>query len=475
MSSAPQKPECALSVPERRFHARRRVQSLAYVNVGTSRGVVFDISEGGLGVHAAAPEIEAHSSTVAFHLPGSQDTVEIRGQIAWLSESKKEAGIRFLDPPETVRSRVQEWTSLINPAEAGLHLYVGESAAMSVYELNPLDDPRWETFVHNHARASVFHSTNWLRALQIAYGYDPAVVTTNPRQAALTNGLVFCRVESWLTGRRMVSLPFSDHCEPLGNNSGELDDLLFSMRHDVDTGSWKYIEIRPPFYQPCSLTGFGKSLTYCLHRLNLSGRSAQELFHNFHKSCVQRKIRRAERERLKYEEGTSEVLLQQFYKLLVVTRRRLLLPPQPQSWFRALIASFGEDLKIRVVSKDDRPVASILTISHKKTMVYKYGCSDARFNRLGGMALLLWNTIQEAKDKGLEEFEMGRSDSSTPGLISFKEHWGAVGTQLNYWRYPSQPVGTANAWQQSILRRLVPATPNSVLRMIGMLLYRHIG
>ena len=475
MSSAPQKPECALSVPERRFHARRRVQLLAYVNVGTSRGVVSDISEGGLGVQKAAPEIEAHSSTVAFHLPGSQDTVEIRGQIAWLSESKKEAGIRFLDPPETVRSRVQEWISLINPAEAGLHLYVGESAAMSVYELNPLDDPRWETFVRNHARASVFHSTNWLRALQIAYGYDPAVVTTCPRQAALTNGLVFCRVESWLTGRRMVSLPFSDHCEPLGNNSGELDDLLFSMRHDVDTGSWKYIEIRPPFYQPGSLTGFGKSLTYCLHRLNLSGRSAPELFHNFHKSCVQRKIRRAERERLKYEEGTSEVLLQQFYKLLVITRRRLLLPPQPQSWFRALIASFGEDLKIRVVCKDDRPVASILTISHKKTMVYKYGCSDARFNRLGGMALLLWNTIQEAKDKGLEEFEMGRSDSSTPGLISFKEHWGAVGTQLNYWRYPSQPVGTANAWQQSILRRLVPATPNSVLRTIGMLLYRHIG
>jgi lipid II:glycine glycyltransferase (peptidoglycan interpeptide bridge formation enzyme) len=178
---------------------------------------------------------------------------------------------------------------------------------------------------------------------------------------------------------------------------------------------------------------------------------------------------------LKYEEGTSEILLEQFYKLLVITRRRLLLPPQPQSWFRALIASFGEDLKIRVASKDDLPVASILTISHKKTMVYKYGCSDARFNKLGGMALLFWNTIQDAKDKGLDEFEMGRSDISTPGLISFKERWGAVGTPLNYRRYPSQPVGTANAWQESILRRLVPAAPSSVLRTIGMLVYRHIG
>jgi hypothetical protein len=110
MPGALQKPE-SLGVPERRFHARRRVQSLAYVNVGASRCVVSDISGGGLGVHAAASEIEAHISTVAFHLPGSQDWLEIRGQIAWVSESKREAGIRFLDLPEDARGRIQEWIS----------------------------------------------------------------------------------------------------------------------------------------------------------------------------------------------------------------------------------------------------------------------------------------------------------------------------------------------------------------------------
>jgi len=363
---------------------------------------------------------------------------------------------------------------MTSSAAPGIDLCVGVSAATTVYELNPLNDPRWEAFVRSHPRASVFHSTNWLKALQNAYGYDLAVVTTCPREAALTNGLVFCRVKSWLTGRRMVSLPFSDHCEPLANNSGESDGLLLSMRHHVDGGEWKYIEIRPPFYRPGSQTGFGKSLTYCLHRLNLS-RSKQELFHNFHKSCVQRKIRRAERERLQYEEGTSEILFQKFYRLLVITRRRLFLPPQPQYWFRALIASFGKDLKIRVVSKDDLPVASILTISHKMSMVYKYGCSDARFNSLGGMALLLWNTIQEAKDKGLSELEMGRSDGSNPGLISFKEHWGAVGTPLNYWRYSNRTGGAGPMWQKSLLRRLTPATPNAVLQTVGRVLYRHVG
>ncbi len=344
----------------------------------------------------------------------------------------------------------------------------------TVYRINPLQDPRWELFVRNHSQSSVFHSTQWLSALQSAYGYEPFVITTCPQQVALTNGIVFCRVESWLTGRRFVSLPFSDHCEPLANSSVELDEMLVSMRSEVDRDKWKYMEVRPTSYQPGSTTGMDKLFTYRLHRLNLNG-SIETLLHNFHKSCVQRKIRRAERERLKYEEGTSESLLQQFYKLLAVTRQRLLLPPQPQLWFRTLIALFGNDLKIRVVTKDDVPIASILTISHRKSVIYKYGCSDARFNNLGGMALLMWNTIQDAKARGFEELELGRSENGNIGLISYKEHWGAIGTELNYWRYPNIAVASEGGWQHSIMRRLVPVTPAVVLSAAGRLLYRHIG
>lgn len=363
---------------------------------------------------------------------------------------------------------------MINQTCAALQLCTGGSAAPAVYELNPLDDPRWETFVRSHPRASVFHCTNWLRALRNAYGYDPVAVTTCSPREALSNGLVLCHIRSWLTGPRLVSLPFSDHCEPLVNNSAEFDSLLSNIKQNVDRGGWKYVELRPTISRPSDLSGFGEGPTYYLHRLGLN-KSTRELFDDFHKSCVQRKIRRAEREGLKYEEGTSAILLNKFYKLLTITRRRLFLPPQPLSWFRALIDSFGKDLQIRVVSKDDLPIASILTISHGRTIVYKYGCSDARFNRFGGMALLFWNTIQEAKDKGLSELEMGRSDDNNLGLMSFKEHWGAVGAQLKYWRYPHRIGGTAHVWQRSVLRRLVPAMPNSALQTVGRVLYKHIG
>jgi hypothetical protein len=354
-----------------------------------------------------------------------------------------------------------------------LSVKVGSSAA-SVYEIDPLCDSRWGALVNDHPHGSVFHSTNWLRALQIAHGYDPIVVTTCSPETALTNGLVFCRVKSWLTGRRLVSLPFSDHCEPLAINSAQLDDLLLHSWQQVDAGKWKYLEVRPTSFQPGERTGLHKSLTYRIHSLDL-GRSKQELFENFHKSCVQSKIRRAERERLHYEEGSSEDLLKKFYTLLVGTRRRQYLPPQPLSWFRALVDTFGGNLKIRLASKDDLPIASILTLSHKKSMVYKYGCSDVRFNKLGGTALLFWKTIQEAKDRGFEELEMGRSDTDNLGLISFKEHWGAVGKPLSYWTYPNRAPKTPSIWEKAFLRQLVPVTPDPVLRMVGNCLYRHIG
>jgi Acetyltransferase (GNAT) domain len=360
-------------------------------------------------------------------------------------------------------------------SEVVSHSLEMDHSAPAVYEIDPLSDPRWPILVENHARSSVFHSTNWLTALHTVYDYKPVVVTTCPPGATLTNGLVFCHIKSWLTGRRFVSLPFSDHCEPLVDSPDDLDAMLLHMQRDLDEGKWQYSEIRPISQRPGGHVGFKKALTYQFHRLDLR-RSAQELFHGFHKDCVQRKIRRAEREALKYEEGNTEALLYTFYRLLVTTRRRQYLPPHPLAWFRGLIATFGDNLKIRVASKDDVPVASILTLSNKRCMVYKYGGSIAPLNKMGGMALLFWKTIQEAKDKALEELDMGRSGADNPGLIAFKEHWGATGTPLTYWRYPPpSPFVQRPAWQNGLARRLVQAAPDLALEAVGTLLYRHIG
>ena len=158
-----------------------------------------------------------------------------------------------------------------------------------------------------------------------------------------------------------------------------------------------------------------------------------------------------------------------------MTRRRQRLPPQPLNWFRGLIAAFGANLKIRLASKDDVPVASILTLSHRKSMVYKYGCSDSALNNLGGTPLLFWRTIQQAKERGLEELDLGRSDMDNFGLVTFKRHLGAAGRLIKYWTYPKSSAGLPSIWKETVAQRVVSLVPNVALEMVGKLMYRHIG
>ena len=350
----------------------------------------------------------------------------------------------------------------------------GSLTANEVFELDPLTDSRWSALVATHPRASVFHTCAWLRALKQTYGYRPLVLTTCQPNTPLTEGIVFCEVRSWLTGRRLISLPFSDHCEPLFDDPRALDAVLAHAQRMVEQADYKRMEIRPHSAADDTLPSLQPTGRAVLHRLDLSA-PADELFRSFHKDCIQRKIRRAERENLVYEEGRSEEQLKDFYRLMVMTRQRHGLPPQPLQWFRTLIATCGPSLKIRIARKDGAAVASILTLSHRQTLVYKYGCSDSSANKFGGTPMLFWKAIQEAKADGQDLLDMGRSDLEDPGLSVFKEHWGSVPTPLTYWRYPGQDSRSRAAWQRNWTNRLISASPHRLLQLAGYVLYRHMG
>lgn len=349
----------------------------------------------------------------------------------------------------------------------------------AVYQINPLQDPRWRSFLQRHPRASLFHSEVWLEALRRTYGYQPVVFTTSAPEEELQNGLLFCQVNSWLTGKRLVSVPFSDHCEPLVRGPGDLDSLLRRLDAEVISRKIRYAEIRPTHPLDVEISHVSSS-AYCSHQLNLRP-ELTSLFKNLHKDSVQRKILRAEREKLSYQDGQSLALFGSFWDLYLLTRRRHQAPPQPKQWFRNLIDSFGQALKIRVAAKNGQPVAAILTIQFKDTLVYKYGCSDTRFNNLGGTQFLFWRSIQEAKENGLRWFDLGRSDYSNPGLITFKDRWGAERSELEYSRLMDPALlkegykdGSKSAPSRAVLR-VVSYLPNRLFAAAGELLYKHIA
>jgi CelD/BcsL family acetyltransferase involved in cellulose biosynthesis len=337
---------------------------------------------------------------------------------------------------------------------------------------------RWSEFVERHSRSSIFHTVGWLEALRRTYGYEPIVLTTSPAGRELQNGLVLCQVNSWWTGRRLVSVPFADHCEPLVNDAEELNVLLSAVAERLVRDQLLYVELRPvsafaPVVDQCQ-----SAYEYYLHQIDLTP-SLGKLFLNCHKNSTQRKIRRAEREGLSYEEGRSKIHLDIFYQLQLLTRRRHRVPPQPRKWFENLIHCFGESLKIRVAFKGQQPIASILTIQHKDTLFYKYGCSVADFHELGGMHLLLWRSIEESKQQGLRLIDLGRSDCDNVGLATFKDRWGSTRSTLRYFRLSVGDKGrflpAGRDWKERAAKSVLSRLPDRIVTSVGEMIYKHIG
>lgn len=348
---------------------------------------------------------------------------------------------------------------------------------MAVYELNPLEDRRWQEFIDRHPYASIFHSGKWLAALSQTYGYRPVVLTTTPAGQALENGVPFCRVESWLTGRRLVSLPFSDHCTPLVDRSDSLAEILNHVAELIKHNCFEFAEIRPRgLHEQGAVQGWQPASAFYLHRLALES-PPEALWERMHKSCIQRKIARAERERLTYESGNDDVLLDKFYRLMVGTRRRHLLVPQPVRWFGNLKAALGSDLVIRIASQCGVPVAGMLVLRFKDRMYYKYGCLDRQGRASGAMPFLFWKLIQEARESGVKELDMGRAGNDEEGLAQFKDRLGTRRETLLYKRCWAtvDEHDYQTAWMIRAARRLVPYLPNSVLVATGNIAYRHLG
>jgi len=321
----------------------------------------------------------------------------------------------------------------------------------------------------------VFHRREWLAALNNTYGYEPILLTTTPPFRPLKNGVVFCKISSWLTGTRLVSLPFSDHCQPLVDNEHELQECLDWIQKERRSLGWKYVELRPLSALKGGSQNLYPSGSYQYHELDITPHIGQ-IFKTFHKDSIQRRIQRAERAGLSCETGRSTELLDDFYRLVLMTRRRHRLLPQPRTWFKNLVERMGKACEIRVARNNGVPIAALLTLRHRLVITYKYGCSNERFHHLGGMPFLFWRLIEDSKAQGADKIDFGRSDLDQRTLSAFKDKLGTTSRFLTYYRCPRNDNKQINGLLKfEALRRFCAALPDSISSTAGSLLYRHMG
>lgn len=107
----------ALMKRERRRSFRVTIQLPVQIRVqnGTEmEGILLDLSEEGLDLLAAQALYPSAMITVQFSLPGGNNAIEVRGEVAWANPNG-ESGVRFVDLTEGLRSTLKAWVAANAP------------------------------------------------------------------------------------------------------------------------------------------------------------------------------------------------------------------------------------------------------------------------------------------------------------------------------------------------------------------------
>ena len=344
---------------------------------------------------------------------------------------------------------------------------------MAIDIVNPIEWPGWDQLILAHPNYSFFHSSAWAKVLSEAYGYKPLYFTVFDGDA-LSACVPVMEVKSFVTGRRGVSLPFTDACEPLVHDPNQFEVLLNEAKAYGKQAGWKYLELRGGRE---FLPGVDASSTYFGHTLDLTpGVSA--LFAALRDS-TRRNVRKAQSEGVEALSSGSAESVRQFCRLNTLTRKEHGLPPQPLGFFNKVYEHvIAKGLGTVVVALyRDVAVAAAIYLHIGEKAVYKYGASDRTYQDLRTNNLVMWEAMRQYAAQGFKSLCFGRTDLDHAGLRQFKAGWGVEEYPIAYYRHDvrqnsfitGQP--RTNGFSSAIFGKM----PIPVLNFIGSVAYRHMG
>ena len=337
-------------------------------------------------------------------------------------------------------------------------------------------DPRkhkdWNALLATHQNASIFHTANWAQVLSQTYGYTPRYLCRVENDQIRTL-LPLMAVHSRLTGRRLVSLPFTDHVPILAEKRKDFKALFAEAVSLGKAGNYKYIELRSEGQFLKDQRVFAKFLN---HRIDL-GTDETILYKSF-RSNTRRNIRKAENNGIKVEFSNSMEALKQFYRLNCLARKDHGLPPQPFKFFQQLNDHLLSKSLGLIVSGNykGRTVSANLYLIYNGIAVYKYGANDRAFFRFCPSYLVMWEAIRYFLTQGMKTLDFGRTDIDDHGLRQFKRGWGTQESTNNYYRYDLNSDRFISA--RKGMKTSYPVfkyMPLPLLQILGKILYRHVG
>ncbi len=260
-----------------------------------------------------------------------------------------------------------------------------------------------------------------------AFGVKPVWLTLEDADGSLRGGLPLGLVTSKFFGRRLAAYPCAQYCEPLTFSESETVELLGALPWCQEQMRAGVTEIKVRRMNSGSSAGPSEDWSYCTHDLDI-GLPEDRLVRSFHKSCIQRPIANAKRLGLRLRVGRSESDIRCFYRLYTVMRKSKGLLPAPFGFFRSLWHTISENDNGEVLHAvcDGRIVSSIIMLYFGSMATYEYGANRIGDSILHSSQFLLWEAMKRAKSRDCTMFNLGRTGKDNPGLLQYKQRWGAT-------------------------------------------------
>lgn len=342
-----------------------------------------------------------------------------------------------------------------------------------------IDNP-WSSLLEAQVKDIFYYDPRWLELINTFYGYRIIPLTTTNTEGHITGFLPLCFVSSLLTGRRLVSLPFSDHCPLLASDEATANDLIDQAIQLAKKQHVKYLELRAGCHDELTKrSDLTESNLYVNWIVPLSD-LPEDVWKGLRKP-VQHQIKKSQKLGIQVRTVQERDEMELYYKLHLQTRtKKHGMPAQSKDYFFQLWDTFAPSgtLQLLLAEYQGITVAGIILLACGNTIHYAYGASDERYLNLAPNNLLFWTAMTWGCEKGYQRFDLGRTAYDNEGLMEFKRRWGAVKEALPYFYYP-HTAGLAATSESSWKFRLVTDTwrklPLTITAPLGGYLYKHLG
>jgi len=353
------------------------------------------------------------------------------------------------------------------------------SENINLQMVDPVEVDGWDDTVLKCPEHTFFHSQSWARALKEAYGYKPVYFVTPATDGSgrFARLLPMMDIDSFLTGRRGVSLPFTDSCRPVvpqREQESEFRDMLEAAAGYGRNAGWKYLEIRDGRNFPEHVSAYSS-----YYRCTSEFLENEELIFKQLQGSTKRNIRKAGRGGLSISVSNSLDSVLSYYKLHGLLRKRHGLPSQPLYFFKSIHKNviYPGNGFVVLASYKGKPVSGAVFFHFGKKAVYKYGASDLAYQHLRGNDLVMWEAIRLLARNGFHSLCFGRTDMDNEGLRRFKSGWGTKESIIRYFKIDLKKdmLLREGKGASGLAKAVMSRLPVPALNIIGHLLYRHIG